>query len=818
VNALGHGVSIAQPHIGDESSCYEVYCWCRWCEIWDGLSCDLYQVLSLMHYQLLPAIHHFVTQAMPNIFRSLLCWRRSPSSQHRKDVHRFQPQTTNPLSALPDPFTPDNKLFIDVDNDNSSELRPPSAASRLCGVCRSLGQLPASTWTATPSIKFSLSQAISHHEPISALIRSASTGCRMCSLMLGVLETKYRLQLDEDGNWKVLNDSAQVVPNDRVSLEFTRSHLQEECETPMVLLIRLFETDEMSVAVLRTLLEECRPDVTDTSTGSVVAMCRVKAWLDVCASMHSACKRESDLMPVLPTRVLAVRGKGAIMSHLVRGEGRRGEYATLSHCWGGSDNQPLTTTDATLALREQGIGDEELPKTFREAVQVCRELGIGYLWIDSLCIIQGQASKEDWTKEAPKMGHIYGNSMLTIAASDAASSDQGCFRDRHGLRLWSFSMSLHDQRWSISHRLTKSAVWHSAGDLNGDDVWLPLNDRAWVVQEQILSPRLLSFTHDCIVWRCNTMSANERHPMGLSGPSPHRGDLFRAMHCILSGIEQSSTSMDPYSCWYHVVNAFTARNLTFQDDKLPALAGIAKRFAAITNDTYHAGLWRRDLLTGMLWYLARPSVTAKETRAPSWSWASVNCKTYNRSIRQISGFGDDHLHILSPPLLEILEVVDPPTCTEHPFGATSKAMLRLSGALLPVTMTMGEHRFPDLTFTQHDTGSGSSDDFPWVKLDELKLPPAEDAPWFCLPVCVDGDPYSSSISFEAGSYEASWKRSLESDVDGNQDFRGVSCLLLQTVCGRQDTYSRIGICEVDREINCKIGRIGLRQRQTLTII
>jgi hypothetical protein len=651
----------------------------------------------------------------------------------------------------------------------------------------------------------------------------------MCSLMLGALEAKYHLQQDEDGNWDVLDDFARVVPYDRVSLEFTRSHVQEEGETPMVLLIRLFETDEMSVAVLRTLLKECRPDVTDTSTGSVAAMCRVKAWLDVCASIHSACKRESDLMPVLPTRVLAVRGKGAIMSHLVRGEDRRGEYATLSHCWGGSDNQPLTTTDATLALRERGIGDKELPKTFREAVQVCRELGIEYLWIDSLCIIQGQASKEDWAKEAPKMGHIYGNSMLTIAASDAASSDQGCFRDRHGLRLWPFSMSMHDQRWSMSLRRTQSAVWHSAGDLNGDDVWLPLNDRAWVVQEQILSPRLLSFTHDCIVWRCNTMSANERHPMGLSGPSPHRGDLFRAMHCILSGIEQSSTSMDPYSCWYHVVNAFTARNLTFQDDKLPALAGIAKRFAAITNDTYHAGLWRRDLFTGMLWYLERPSVTAKETRAPSWSWASVNCETYNRSIRQIGGFGDDHLHILSPPLLEILEVVDPQTCTEHPFGAISKAMLRLSGALLPVTMTMREHRFPitmpmgerrfpDLTFTQHDTGSGFSKDFSWVKLDELKLPQAEDATWFCLPICVDRNSYSSIVYFETGSYEASWKRSLESDVDGNEGFREVSCLLLQAVRGRRDTYTRVGICEVARHINCKIARISLQQRQTLIII
>lgn len=70
----------------------------------------------------------------------------------------------------------------------------------------------------------------------------------------------------------------------------------------------------------------------------------------------------------------------------------------------------------------------ELPKTFQEAIALTRKLGVRYLWIDSLCIIQDD--HHGWEVESAKMATIYSLSYLTIAATHAADSQQGCFSTR----------------------------------------------------------------------------------------------------------------------------------------------------------------------------------------------------------------------------------------------------------------------------------------------------------------------------------------------------------------------------------------------------
>lgn len=115
-----------------------------------------------------------------------------------------------------------------------------------------------------------------------------------------------------------------------------------------------------------------------------------KDWMIECNKNHPSCKEPTD-PPILPTRVIDVGAQGQD-PRLVDGSGQRSHYATLSHCWG---NVPTIKTEIeSLRLRQESIPLETLPKTFREAVQVCRKLDIPYLWIDSLCIIQD--SKSDW--------------------------------------------------------------------------------------------------------------------------------------------------------------------------------------------------------------------------------------------------------------------------------------------------------------------------------------------------------------------------------------------------------------------------------------
>ncbi len=87
----------------------------------------------------------------------------------------------------------------------------------------------------------------------------------------------------------------------------------------------------------------------------------------------------------------------------------------------------MKTTTATLSRQKQAITWAMLSKTFQDAIIITHELGLRYIWIDSLCIIQDDTS--DWEEESKKMAAIYGNSKVTIAAVKSKDGDGGCFME-----------------------------------------------------------------------------------------------------------------------------------------------------------------------------------------------------------------------------------------------------------------------------------------------------------------------------------------------------------------------------------------------------
>lgn len=556
--------------------------------------------------------------------------------------------------------------------------------------------------------------------------------------------------------------------------------------------------------------------MSDTSTGSRASICRIQAWLDICDSSHAACNKGRRQEPPLPTRVLKVGGKQSNKSFLVSGHGKRGNYATLSHCWGGPQHQPLRTTDATLKNRQRGIHDAELPLTFKDAVYLCRELGIGFLWIDSLCIIQDQVSQSDWAREAPTMGNVYGNSMLTIAAGNAADSSSGCFRERMGLMYWPCPIKVLGQQCHVA-RYPTSNEEHSGdpGDVKSSSLEDPLNARAWVLQEQILSRRSIIFAKNCLVWRCASMATNEKYPLGIPHAPNITADNYRLLHCVINNTldnKQDLSSIDIYTCWYRIVQSFTSRGITYKDDRLPAIAGIAKKFYAVAQDSYCAGLWRKDLFVGLLWLSARRSYKRnRSSRAPTWSWASVNGYV---SYRSIISAGPDATHIPMSPLLDILGITDPKTCAQHPFGATSRATLRVSGRLIPAVRD--EYSESGLALIHHGTRHASDLDF--FGPDECDIEPSAGSPWYCLPVSVQHDPYDDGIRGDPEPYRKSWEESLGTGVDKFRRFNKVSCMVLEAVPGKQETYRRVGVGLVSRSKGCEIGKMCLEDRATFTII
>jgi len=154
-----------------------------------------------------------------------------------------------------------------------------------------------------------------------------------------------------------------------------------------------------------------------------------------------------------------------------------GRYCCLSHCWGGF--QPVKLETKTSQLLRSGLPLQQLPKTFQDAVEVCLWLGVRYLWIDSLCIIQD--SKEDWEREAEQMALIYKYGHATLAATDSRDATSGLFRDRYPSSIVApLSRVIHLDSVAETQVQTACVV-----DKN---LWLqgielaPLNQRAWVLQ------------------------------------------------------------------------------------------------------------------------------------------------------------------------------------------------------------------------------------------------------------------------------------------------------------------------------------------------
>ena len=128
-----------------------------------------------------------------------------------------------------------------------------------------------------------------------------------------------------------------------------------------------------------------------------------------CFNSHVECrehKLQPEGEPLLPTRLIDVGKSRDEIPRLCLSNGGRGKWVALSHCWG--DRPFLKTTKSNIDEMQGGIKTSTLLATFQDAIAITKDLGVRFLWIDSLCIIQD--SEEDWRNEAANMPEIYRNS------------------------------------------------------------------------------------------------------------------------------------------------------------------------------------------------------------------------------------------------------------------------------------------------------------------------------------------------------------------------------------------------------------------------
>ncbi|KAH4413401.1 hypothetical protein HBH92_092350 [Parastagonospora nodorum] len=371
-------------------------------------------------------------------------------------------------------------------------------------------------------------------------------------------------------------------------------------------------------------------DLIQQHTNSAASHAIMRAWLSDCLQNHDnfskSCVRLSTRHP--PNT----------------------PYLALSYCWGVYD--VFSTTKDNLRVHMEGISVSKLPKTFRHALVITLALGYEYIWIDSLCIIQGD--KEDFAHQSGQMGGIYSNADLVLSADLAKDVHEGFLHERtpkpFAVEIPISKRTRHQQLrhpkegQSIGLVDLSNIEHHTAVDIETifvNPIFIPAYvgarsptfERAWCFQEQHLARRVIHFMEHSMYWRCRAHSRCEcgTANRGSHLHRPHYSHIREPLTNYTNLEEMSAMLLnEAMKLWVDVVQEYSQRKLTNPTDRLPAIAGFASRLQSSTLGEYHAGLWEHSLPSALLWQTSIIVVMpeAHTYIGPTWSWVSSRRNIY----------------------------------------------------------------------------------------------------------------------------------------------------------------------------------------------
>ncbi|KAJ2988608.1 hypothetical protein NUW58_g3882 [Xylaria curta] len=435
-------------------------------------------------------------------------------------------------------------------------------------------------------------------------------------------------------------------------------------------------------------------------TGSHENMTLAGHWIKDCIGNHDMCASGSSRPKAsfAPTRLVDAQDPTRPFLRTADNTGK--EYIALSYVWGNGER--FVTSRANFKDHQDRIPPESAPNTFIDALQVTRELGYRYIWIDALCIIQDDG--DDLEHELSNMGNIYRHAAFTVFAEGAPDVSAGLFqqRDPHLYRPCTVGVTMATKEGVVSENLTLGTIVTGPNYLKG---------RGWVLQEEVLSSRCLYFGKQ-ISWQCVVSEASEARP----APRPRKTPLSHGRETpedkltlwLYAPEKMGDASRDirwnQYDAWYSVMEEYSVKNLSVATDHLRALSGLADLFQRAHQATYVAGLWREDLKLGLTWYVAindtRP-VSEAGIQKPSWSWVSVGMVRLKfRSWRAFS------THEISESA-EILDASCTPIHQSNPTGNVLGGSLRLRTRVKKLRLRWSEAYAKNRTEFSYGSYSGT---------------------------------------------------------------------------------------------------------------
>ncbi|KAN0115527.1 Heterokaryon incompatibility protein (HET) domain containing protein [Hyaloscypha variabilis] len=533
--------------------------------------------------------------------------------------------------------------------DGGHQGNEPSNRQYLCEVCQGI-KLQAPPYWQNEREGFS-GQIIPHHPSYSMLLDSANFGCRFCIMIARALNSRSARGPDaitpEDQKiyllwYRVEGSTYRKGGRDKTwgELEGSREKMGVWKGDPSRVPADYLVGTWLAGGPLHTIASEyilTRPHPLPDSDETFDL---IQGWIQRCCVEHS----EGNVLEcslrtkeLLPTRIIDLEpANGTSVSVLKITNGESGAYVTLSHCWGKNLRTKLTT--ANVEQWRRGIDLSTLPQSFRDAIIVTQRLHIRYLWIDALCILQD--STQDWQVESSKMGSIYLNSFLTIAAANSADCHTG-FLSQQPPTPPPCKLDF------VSPTSESGEVFIAFYDEPEE----PLDSRGWCLQEMLLGSRVLTYGTYQIFFECRqryrisstgTWKALPTTSI-RSGARTIPGDIPNFPRDIKLGNPNSQKIRDVggprtldeikvalFLEWYAMIGSseqridYSARGLTVPTDKLPAVSGLAHQVQAVVRSGYHAGLWADSIAYGLQWERCGLLQRAERWRSPSWSWASLD--------------------------------------------------------------------------------------------------------------------------------------------------------------------------------------------------
>jgi hypothetical protein len=385
------------------------------------------------------------------------------------------------------------------------------------------------------------------------------------------------------------------------------------------------------------------------SDPSWIDMKLLEKWKNVCDTQHKECancNHQNRTQESFPSYLINLESCSIV-------DGLEGcEYWALSYVWGNASQLHLSTTtidDLQLpGSLEEGNIRRQLPLTIRHAMALARTLGCGYLWVDSLCIVQNDDNLR--SAELSKMSSIFAQASVVIVAANGLHANHGLL----GLRDISGPRDYVQESTVLRNGATIIDIHLPSQNTRTleDSSLLKWKSRGWTFQESLFARRKLIFYDGSVGWECsgacNLECVNLKTTNTMTNVSIEHSEQYLPLIRRQMLSADQTLDIDGLSA---TVSDFNSRDFTYPEDVLDAFSGVVSFLHSQSHGTlgFVSGLPGIFFNLALLWHdrsvrRRSPSRSGKHCCLPSWSWAGwkdANPITYWKQVSfcEINGAG-----------------------------------------------------------------------------------------------------------------------------------------------------------------------------------